>query len=323
MFKNVAGQKIALFAFTTTNGVPKVGDAANISAYVSKDYGAVTQLTDTSASEMDSTNAPGWYLFDVSQAESNADALLFSGKSATASVSVVGQLVFTLPPNFTANVSQSGDSFARLGAPAGASVSADIATVASFVDTEVGAIKTQTDQLVFTGGRIDASIGAVQANAITAAGIATDAIGAAQIAASAIAEIQAGLSTLDAAGVRAAMGLASANLDTQLAAIASFIDTEVAAIKAKTDNLPANPAAVSDIPTAATIASAVLTLANGVETSFSLQAAMRLILSVCAAKISGGGTGTETIRDVGDTKNRLVFTVDANGNRTAVTRDIS
>lgn len=48
-----------------------------------------------------------------------------------------------------------------------------------------------------------------------------------------------GFSTLDAAGIRTAVGLGSANLDTQLSTIDDFLDTEVAAIKAKTDNLPA------------------------------------------------------------------------------------
>jgi len=66
-----------------------------------------------------------------------------------------------------------------------------------------------------------------------------------------------GGSGLDAAGVRAAIGLAAANLDTQLTAIDDYLDTEVAAIKAKTDNLPAAPAATGDIPTAAAIADAV------------------------------------------------------------------
>lgn len=42
---------------------------------------------------------------------------------------------------------------------------------------------------------------------------------------------------LDAAGVRSAVGLATANLDTQLTAIDDFIDTEVAAIKTQTDKL--------------------------------------------------------------------------------------
>lgn len=72
---------------------------------------------------------------------------------------------------------------------------------------------------------------------ITAAVIATDAIDSDAIAASAVTELQAGLSTLDAAGIRTAVGLASANLDTQLATIDDFLDTEVAAIKAKTDQL--------------------------------------------------------------------------------------
>lgn len=44
-------------------------------------------------------------------------------------------------------------------------------------------------------------------------------------------------STLDAPAVRAAVGLASANLDTQLAAIDNYVDTEVAAIKTVTDKL--------------------------------------------------------------------------------------
>lgn len=56
-----------------------------------------------------------------------------------------------------------------------------------------------------------------------------------------------GFSTLSQADVRSAVGLASANLDTQLTAIDDYLDTEVAAIKAKTDNLPADPADASDI----------------------------------------------------------------------------
>jgi hypothetical protein len=40
-----------------------------------------------------------------------------------------------------------------------------------------------------------------------------------------------GFSTLDAAGIRTAVGLASANLDTQLTAIDDYIDTEVGAIQ--------------------------------------------------------------------------------------------
>lgn len=62
-------------------------------------------------------------------------------------------------------------------------------TIDDFLDTEVAAIKAKTDQLTFTtANRVDSTT-------------------------------QSGVSTLDAAGVRAAVGLASANLDTQLDAL--------------------------------------------------------------------------------------------------------
>jgi hypothetical protein len=43
-----------------------------------------------------------------------------------------------------------------------------------------------------------------------------------------------------------------------LATVAGYLDLEIAAIKAKTDNLPAAPAAVGDIPTATENADAIL-----------------------------------------------------------------
>lgn len=90
MFKNVASQKFIVFAFDSTTNLPKTGDAANITAYISKDYGAVTVLGDTTATEMDATNAKGYYLFDSTQAESNADVILLSAKSSTTNIVVVG-----------------------------------------------------------------------------------------------------------------------------------------------------------------------------------------------------------------------------------------
>jgi hypothetical protein len=88
-----------VFAFDATSNVPKTGDAANITAYVSKDYGAVTVLADTAATEMDATNAPGYYLFDAAQAETNADCLMVSAKSATANIKALGApaVIYTRP----------------------------------------------------------------------------------------------------------------------------------------------------------------------------------------------------------------------------------
>lgn len=101
MFKNVASQKITFLVIDTATNLPKTGDAANLTAYVSIDDGVVTVLTDTSASELDATNAPGLYSFDLTQAETNGDKLVFSGKSSTSGVRVVPMPIYTLPANFT------------------------------------------------------------------------------------------------------------------------------------------------------------------------------------------------------------------------------
>lgn len=299
MFKNQASQKIALFAFTTATGAPKTGDAANLTAYLSKDYGTVTVLTDTSATEMDATNAPGWYLFDVSQTESNGDDLLFTAKSATSGVTVVGRPVTTVPIRFTtlaidaagladantvkvegadatntirdsANAADVLQRLVTLLEPAGGSPSefrfsldalrhmptliwgaerANFTAAGSFgqyVPANVtffggsagtfsaGRPEVNTTHAAGTAWNSGA-IGAatLAADTITAAKIAADAIGASELAADAVAEIQSGLAT-------------AANL----AIVAGYLDTEVAAIKAKTDNLPSDPADASDIATA-------------------------------------------------------------------------
>lgn len=128
----------------------------------------------------------------------------------------------------------------------------------------------------------------------------------------------------------------STTLPATLVTVAEYVDTEVAAIKAKTDNLPGSPAAVGSAMTLAAdaidaasikadagteLATALLDLVNGIETGYTLRQALRLVLSAAAAKLSGAATSTVSIRDVGDAKDRIVATVDENGNRSAVVLD--
>lgn len=88
--------------------------------------------------------------------------------------------------------------------------------VTGSVGSVVGAVGSVTGNV---GGNVTGSVGSVATGGIAAASFAANAINAAALAADAVTEIQSGLSTLDAAGVRTAVGLASANLDTQLAAL--------------------------------------------------------------------------------------------------------
>ncbi|KKM83304.1 hypothetical protein LCGC14_1310740 [marine sediment metagenome] len=60
-----------------------------------------------------------------------------------------------------------------------------------------------------------------------------------------------------------------------------------------------------------------------VEGTLTQKEAMRLLLAVLTGLTSGGGTDTLTFRDIGDTKDRLVATVDRDGNRTFIIKDVS
>lgn len=149
MLRNTASQKLTLLAIDTSTNTPKTGDAANLTAYESLDDGAVTVLGDTSATELDATNAPGLYSFDLTQGETNGTKILFSGKSSTANIKLIPLLAYTLPAGFTGYVAQTGDAYARIGAN-GASLT-DLATQASvntiddFLDTEIAAILAAVD----------------------------------------------------------------------------------------------------------------------------------------------------------------------------------
>ena len=163
---------------------------------------------------------------------------------------------------YTGDTPQTGDSFARIGA-AGASLT----DLGGFSTTAKGQIQTEAedalvvhrlDELLNADSDIDGAapptVGSVFHELLTKTtgsftyDQTTDSLEAIRDRGDAAWITATGFSTLDAAGVRTAVGLASANLDTQLAAIAAYIDTEiaailaavdteVAAIKAKTDSL--------------------------------------------------------------------------------------
>lgn len=187
----------------------------------------------------------------------------------------------------------------RIGAPAGASLAADVAAVkGDTVDIEAD---TQDIQgrlpAALISGRIDATVGAMQTNVMTADAAASDLT----------TELQSGLAT--AAALDA--------VDGKIDAIGSNVDL----IKASTDNLPASPAAVSDIPTVGAIADAVHD--EVVEGTTTLRQSMRLHNAVLGGKASGLATTSVQYRDLADTKDVIDATVDSDGNRSAVTRDLN
>lgn len=160
---------------------------------------------------------------------------------------------------------------------------------------------------------------------------------------------------IDAATIRAAIGMAAANLDTQIgdlptnaeltAALAGADDAVLAAIAALNDldavgaQAAASAAlAAYDAATDGDVGAAVTTLLaaigsggltadevldEDVEGTITLRQAMRVLLAFVAGKASGGGTTAIAYRDQADTKDRLALVVDAQGNRTASTLDVT
>lgn len=77
--------------------------------------------------------------------------------------------------------------------------------------------------------------------------------------------------------------------------------------------------AMDDLPTLAEI------LAGTVEGTYTVNHALRAILALFGANYTGlsAGAGNATIRDIGNTKNRAVATIDSNGNRSVASIDLS
>ena len=190
---------------------------------------------------------------------------------------------------------------------------------ANLVNIAGSAVSTSTAQLGVNA--VQAGATAWGSGAITANSIASNAFTSAKFAAGAFDAVWAvatrlltagtnivlakgtgvtGFNDLDAAGVRSAVGLATANLDTQL----GTIDSNVDALPAASDNADA-------------------VLAANVEGTHTVAESLRLHNAALAGKASGLNTTTATYRDIDDSKDRIVATVDADGNRSAITLDES
>jgi hypothetical protein len=204
-------------ALETTAGAPATGlTIANLDATYTRTRAAAVKndLTalgaansahaDNQAIEVDATNAPGLYRFDI------PDAAFASGAAGVV-VTINGAAIKPAHKDIQLVGNTAEDVYTRLGAPAGASVSADLAAVKA----ETALIVADTNELQTdwaNGGRLDLILDAraSQASVDTIDGI-VDAI-----LADTGTDIPATLATLATAA--------------NLAAVAGYLDTEVAAI---------------------------------------------------------------------------------------------
>lgn len=129
----------------------------------------------------------------------------------------------------------------------------------------------------------------------------------------------AALNDLDAAGVRTALGLASANLDSQLGDLPT--NSELAtALAAADDAVLAAIAALNDL-SGTEIGDAVLD--EVVVGSYTMRQLLRGFAAALLSKASGMEDYAPVFRDITDAKDVITATTDSDGNRTAVTLDLT
>ncbi|MCG8004694.1 MAG: hypothetical protein JAY88_14740 [Candidatus Thiodiazotropha lotti] len=122
---------------------------------------------------------------------------------------------------------------------------------------------------------------------------------------------------LDAAGVRTAIGMASANLDTQLAGLPTAAENR-AEMDANSVGMAAIGAAIAGLndPTAVTIANQVWATVCESQGSYTAQQVMSILLSVIAGRTSSSGSIFSTPDGAAQ---RVAATLDASNNRTGMT----
>ena len=226
---------VAVAAASTSVNVTQWGGTAVASANVLID-GAITAAKIASDA--------------ITDAKVASDVTIASVTGAVGSVTgAVGSVTGNVGGNVTGSVGslvghtvQTGDSFALIGATGSGLTSlataANLATVAGYLDTEIAAILAGTNELQTdwaNGGRLDLILDTAAAGG-----------------------------GLDAAGVRAAVGLASANLDTQLGDIPTVAEFDARTLVAASYATPTNITSATGVvlatasPTSEAIADAVL-----------------------------------------------------------------
>lgn len=282
----VTDQYIYFFAVDSTDLITPETGLSSFTVRRSRNGGASAAMTTPTINETDSSNMPGWYelLMDEDTTLDSGDHSQIMALHITqASMAPAKVLVEIYRPDVTAGETltvASGIGSANIINAAGTAWNSGAINVNTLASNTLTNAKINSG--AFTSGKFDVGVYEDIAGYVWAETVRT------------LSALDEDSTTLDLdATIRSAIGLASANLDTQIA----------------------------DLPTANENADALLDRSAGVETGLTFRQWLRLAASTLFGKASGLETTTAVFRDFGDTKDRITATVDANGNRTAVTRD--
>lgn len=167
LMRNAASQKIAVVALDVNN-IAIDDAAANITAKISKDGGGMVATNDVNPAELSAADAPGVYLFDMTQAETDAGLVTLQAVTTSSGVHFAPVNIHTDNQDLAAGAIKT-TTFAT-GAINAAAIAANAIGASEIADNAITAAK-------------------LAANCIGAGQIAADAIGSSELAATAAAEI--------------------------------------------------------------------------------------------------------------------------------------
>lgn len=273
---------------------------------------------------------------------------------------ISGAAVSTSSAQIGVNVINAAGTAWGSGAITAGSIASDAITAAKIATGAIDADAIASDAITAAKIAADAitaakiADGAIDANtfaagAITASAIAADAIGASELAADAVAEIADAVWDEDATGHQTQgtfgqaigdptsdsdtiWGLVNTNLNATVSSRASqtsvdtiddFLDTEIAAILADTNELQVDWTNGGRLDLLIDAIKAKTDLVPGTQDGYTFAETILLMAAVLLGKASGLATTTAVYRSLDDVHDRITATVDGDGNRTAVTRDAS
>jgi hypothetical protein len=243
-----------------------------------------------------------------------------ANKGSTVNLSATTVNLVNTLTTYTGNTVQTGDAYARLGAPAGASIAADIAEIegetdgiaaiptsnptaaaiatAVWTDTTAGDFTTSTSpgKIIFT--QLGGAFTTTSSSVFTVASLANAPTGG---SAPTTTQIATAVWQDSTAGDFTAAGSVGKSL---MNGVALGTGLTVNALTTNNDK--------------AGYALSAMGLNSVLVDGKTVPAALQYIAASTAGKISGAGTGTETFLGVDGATTRLTITVDASGNRSGV-----
>lgn len=125
--KDVVTQKLAFVAVDSDDHITRKTGLSSFTVYYSLNGGAAAQLVSPTVAELDATNMPGDYVLTV-----NGASMVSAAGELIIHITKTGMDDVTRIVEITTNFEN--DIYDRVGAPAGASIAADLVVIDNFVD---------------------------------------------------------------------------------------------------------------------------------------------------------------------------------------------